>query len=208
MRTMTRNISGSAFALQFDHDKLPALIEGYKYKSSEDNAALKAGAEIRASICSRANFEVIFTWKTNGRGKSRPQKNSDGEIAAALSLAVAAKTERAAISVLCGLQGVDVPVASAIMTAIDPERYTVIDFRALARSARKQQQRSLREFLSRLSRRMPPARRGEPGQLTRSRPRALAMVARTDKAEVRCPARVSLVVSIDNAHGRRLLRLE
>jgi len=44
---------------------------------------------------------------------------------------VSAKTERAAVAVLLGLQGVQVPVASAILTAIYPERYTVIDFRAL-----------------------------------------------------------------------------
>jgi hypothetical protein len=33
--------------------------------------------------------------------------------------------------VLCGLSGVAVPVASAILTAIDPTKYTIIDFRAL-----------------------------------------------------------------------------
>jgi hypothetical protein len=35
------------------------------------------------------------------------------------------------VAVLCGLRGVEIPVASAILTAIDPERYTIIDFRAL-----------------------------------------------------------------------------
>jgi len=50
-------------------------------------------------------------------------------------LALAARTERSAISVLRGLAGVDVPVASAIMTAIDPKRYTILDFRALFRWA-------------------------------------------------------------------------
>ena len=49
----------------------------------------------------------------------------------ALHLAVHAQTERAAIAVLCGLHGVDVPVASAILTAVAPERFTIIDYRAL-----------------------------------------------------------------------------
>jgi hypothetical protein len=35
------------------------------------------------------------------------------------------------VAVLTGLIGVNVPVASAILTAIDQRRYTVIDFRAL-----------------------------------------------------------------------------
>lgn len=46
-------------------------------------------------------------------------------------MAVHARTERAAVAVLCGLRGVEIPVASAILTAIDPKRYTIIDFRAL-----------------------------------------------------------------------------
>lgn len=44
---------------------------------------------------------------------------------------MAARTERAAMAVLTGLSGVEVPVASAVMTAIDPARYTILDFRAL-----------------------------------------------------------------------------
>jgi hypothetical protein len=77
------------------------------------------------------NLEAIFRWKTGGRGISRLRRNSDLEIRDALRLAVSAQTERAAVSVLCGLCGVEIPVASAILTAIDPERYTIIDFRAL-----------------------------------------------------------------------------
>jgi hypothetical protein len=48
--------------------------------------------------------------------------NSGEEIVGTLRLAVNAETEHAAISVLVGLSGVEVPVASAILTAIDPER--------------------------------------------------------------------------------------
>jgi hypothetical protein len=79
---------------------------------------------------------------------SRPRKNSDDEIADASTLATAATTERAAISVLCGLQGVDVPVASAILTAIDPERYTVIDFRALEALGSSSKDRSVNFYLA------------------------------------------------------------
>jgi hypothetical protein len=71
----------------------------------------------------------IFEWKTNGRGRSRLLVNTDEEIADALKLAIAANTDRAAVAVLMGLSGVQVPVASAILTAIDPERITIIDFR-------------------------------------------------------------------------------
>ena len=74
----------------------------------------------------------FFKWKTGGRGESRLEKNSDQDIADALKLATMdAKTNRAAMAVLMGLNGVLAPVASAILTAIKPERYTIIDFRAL-----------------------------------------------------------------------------
>ena len=91
---------------------------------------------------------TIFEWKTKGRGRSRLRRNSDDEIADALNLASHAKTERAAVAVLLGLQGVHVPVASAILTAIDPERYTVIDFRALEALGCDSKDRSVNFYLA------------------------------------------------------------
>ena len=119
----------SIFCLQFDPTEMSALAG--RYKDEKENGAFEAGSQIRAGAYTRAHLGTIFEWKTNGRGKSRLLENTDDEIADALNLAVTAKTERAALAVLCGLHGVDVPVASAILTAIYPERYTVIDFRAL-----------------------------------------------------------------------------
>ncbi len=55
---------------------------------------------------------------------------------------------RAALAVRTGLAGVDVPVASAIMTAVDPERYTVIDFRALQSLGIETANRSLNFYLA------------------------------------------------------------
>jgi hypothetical protein len=121
--------SGYPFVLQFDPQEIDRLAERYNYPS--DAPVLDGGRRIRSGNFKRADVEAIFDWKTKGRGRSRLKKNSDEEIKDALSLAIQAKTARAAISVLSGLRGIDVPVASAILTAIDPERFTVIDFRAL-----------------------------------------------------------------------------
>jgi hypothetical protein len=41
-----------------------------------------------------------------------------------------------------------VPVASAILTAIDPERYTVIDFRALEALGNKSNDRTVNFYLA------------------------------------------------------------
>ena len=138
--------SAAAFKLQFEPADIPGLAK--RYGPENDNKALAAGSRIRGGEYTRKNLSEIFEWKTKGRGRSRLLRNTDKEISDALSLAVSAKTERAAISVLVGLQGVNVPVASAILTAIDIERYTVIDFRALEALGYKSADRSVNFYLT------------------------------------------------------------
>jgi len=121
--------TSTAFELQFPSTEITALAERYGY--NEDSDALRAGESIQRGEYSRENLTTIFQWKTKGRGISRLRRNTDQEIEDALRLAVDARTERSAISVLSGLYGADVPVASAVLTAISPDRYTIIDFRAL-----------------------------------------------------------------------------
>ena len=99
--------------------------------SSDDPKARKAGEAIRHGDYSFEKLRTIFEWKTKNRGKSRLNKNSMSEVEEALRLAATAKEPRSAIAVLKGLSGVNVPVASAIMTLVHPEKYTVLDFRAL-----------------------------------------------------------------------------
>ena len=133
------------FMLQFDPACLPDLAA--RYDVAGDDKALAAGCRIQRSTCTRRELEEIFEWKTGGRGRSRLLLNSDAEIFDALSLATSAKTERAAVAVLCGLHGVNVPVASAVLTAIDPDRYTVIDFRALEALGNETADRSVNFYL-------------------------------------------------------------
>ena len=83
---------------------------------------MEAGSRIRRGQYTSENLEKIFCWTTRGRGRGRLIKNEDAEIADALKLAAMAKTDRAALAVLVGLNGVRVPVASAILTAIDPKK--------------------------------------------------------------------------------------
>jgi hypothetical protein len=117
------------FHLQFDPTKIEEIAARYSFR--EDDKPLEAGNHIQKGEYTRKNLETIFEWKTGGRGRSRLQKNEDRDIADALRLATRAETDRAAVAVLVGLNGVQVPVASAILTAIYPERFTIIDFRAL-----------------------------------------------------------------------------
>ena len=134
------------FKLQFKPTDIPKLAGRYKPEQDED--ALAAGKQIKEGDFKRANLSEIFEWKTKGRGRSRLLGNSDIEIADALRLAVSAETERAAVAVLLGLHGVQVPVASAILTAIEPERYTVIDFRALEALGSTSKDRTVNFYLA------------------------------------------------------------
>lgn len=109
-----------------------------------------AGRCILNKVYSRKNFETIFAWKTKNRGKSRIQNNDDERIESVLRKVVESNGEppSASIEALTSLSGVGVPVASAVMAAIFPERFTVIDFRALdALGANEYSTTSIEEYL-------------------------------------------------------------
>jgi hypothetical protein len=102
-----------------------------KYADEREEGALAAGKAIRGGQPSRAHLEIIYEWKTGGRGRSRLSDNCDKDVVEALRFAAKAEQPRSAIAVLSGLYGVNIPVASAIATVIHPDRYTIVDFRAL-----------------------------------------------------------------------------
>jgi hypothetical protein len=112
---------------------------------------MNAGRAIRAGDYRHGHLATIYEWKTKGRGRNRLLRNSRREVAEALRLATTAKTERAAVAVLLGLHGVNVPVASAILTVVHPRRYTIIDFRALEALGSKTRDRSLGFYLKYLA---------------------------------------------------------
>jgi thermostable 8-oxoguanine DNA glycosylase len=117
------------FKLQFDPIWIPELLE--RYNDSKEADALEAGKRIGSGEYSRSNLANIVVWRARRGLTHRISNNKSEEISDALRLAVAAQTDRIAIAVLRGLRGVDVQLASAILTAIKPERFIVMDFRIL-----------------------------------------------------------------------------
>jgi len=116
------------FTLQFPEAEIKYWASKYRLK---DDAALAAGKKIVADNYNRKDLGAIVSWKS-GRRAALLAKNSDAELAEALRIAVHAKERRTALAVLIGLNGVMLPMASAILTAINPMKYTVVDFRAMA----------------------------------------------------------------------------
>jgi hypothetical protein len=117
------------FVLQFDPSEIPRLAQRYGYQ--QDDEAFAAGRKIVAGDYSRETLKVIVRWKS-ARKIAFIDDNTDAEIAKALRFVCDIRTtEKSAVETLDRLHGVGVPMATAILTMINPEKYTVIDVRAL-----------------------------------------------------------------------------
>ncbi len=74
-------------------------------------------------------FYKICMWKTR-RQKNRYLKNVD-KIEGVTKIAFSENDEEKKMKKLCELDGVSVPVASAILTIFDPQNYAIIDIRCI-----------------------------------------------------------------------------
>lgn len=84
----------------------------------------------------RRELEIVLKWKLEPRFWGRALRLiagiSDDEISSATRRAFEDDDDLRAIERLTTLPAVGIPIASAILTAQDPNRYTVADFKALA----------------------------------------------------------------------------
>jgi hypothetical protein len=124
------------FQLQPAESELQELADEYWQKAGAkehelEKAAFEAGESIRNGDFTLANLEAIVRWKSE-RAVQYFIGNSNEKIRQVLAVATDAEasTEKA-MNALLELHGVDVQLASAILAAIYPEQYTVLDVRAL-----------------------------------------------------------------------------
>jgi hypothetical protein len=126
----------SYFQLQPAEMELQELADGYWHEAGErerqlEAAAYDAGASIRAGEHTLGNLETIVRWKSE-RMVHYLIGNSSGSVRSALAVAASPNSSAEdAVNALVSLRGIDISIASAIMSAIFPERYAVLDFRAL-----------------------------------------------------------------------------
>jgi len=83
----------------------------------------------RRGFVSRGEFLAMCRWKSP-RALRHYRKNGAARIRAASRRALGTRSERGRMEHLLSLDGVSVPVASAILTLLDPRRYGVLDIRA------------------------------------------------------------------------------
>jgi hypothetical protein len=124
------------FQLQPSEADLQSLAEEYWQQADEkeqqlEKAAFEAGEAIRNGDHTLANLEAIVRWKSE-RVLQYLIANSTEKIRRSLAIAASRDSStKEAVSALLELHGVDMPVASAILAAIFPDRYTVLDYRSL-----------------------------------------------------------------------------
>jgi len=128
------------FKMQHSHTEMPDRSKKYLEKretngrtgAQEDRRMERAGRCLAHRSFRLACVVMIFLWKSH-----RPLwlfvQNKPCDVEAAIKAATAATQTgdvRRAVKSLTSLKGVGLKMASAILTAMFPERYTVCDFRA------------------------------------------------------------------------------
>jgi hypothetical protein len=120
------------FELQPAKSELSTLAEQHHREAGDreqrlERTAFDAGLAIRNGDYSLINLEPIVRWKSE-HAVHYLIGNSSERIRRALEVAAAPEAStHEAVNALLALHGIDVPIASAILTAIFPERYTVMD---------------------------------------------------------------------------------
>jgi hypothetical protein len=87
-----------------------------------------SGVRARGSF-TRAEFSTMCRWKSP-RAQHLWKANSPARIGAISRQVLATRDEHRRMELLTSLRGVGVPMASAILTLLDPRRYGALDIRA------------------------------------------------------------------------------
>jgi len=114
------------------HATLDALLarELVRAEDAATAALIRDLAHVRRrGRFTRAEFRRMCRWKSP-RARRLWESNSSASIRAVSRAVLATRDERRRMELLTGLSGVGVPMASAILTLLDPRRYGVLDIRA------------------------------------------------------------------------------
>jgi hypothetical protein len=103
-----------------------------RYLTDEGEGTTDLVAELRPArqrgYLRPSELEKVCRWKSP-RALAYIKRNSPARVRGATGRALATKSEKRRLDALCELEGVSVPMASSILTLLDPKRYGVIDIR-------------------------------------------------------------------------------
>lgn len=108
----------------------PLVRDHLRVKEDPGTAALilRLRPARRRGYLTKGEFEAACRWKSP-RASHLFRTNTRQRIRSATTAALGTRNERRRLEALLTLDGVSVPMASALLTLLDPERYGVIDIR-------------------------------------------------------------------------------
>jgi hypothetical protein len=118
-----------AFELQFPAEQVRDLAA--RFPEVDDSGCEAAGAAARArGYYRRGEFMLVCAWKTV-RSTPKVALNTAPAVRAATRRALACPEEAGRMEALLALTGVGVPTASTLLYFAFPDRYPILDVRAL-----------------------------------------------------------------------------
>ena len=110
---------------------LEELVRAY-LDTEEDPGTLRLMAELRPArargYLMAGELEAVCRWKS-ARAIHLVRSNDARRVRALTGAALRTRSEPARLAALTALRGVSVPMASALLTLLDPRRYGVLDIR-------------------------------------------------------------------------------
>jgi hypothetical protein len=117
------------FELQFPIDEIEALAA--RFPTMDDVRFNDVGVAVRErGYYTREEFIEVCAWKTV-RSRPKVSRNTEAAVVEATGLAVSTDSEATRMAVLLELDGVGVPTASTLLYCVFPDRYPILDVRAL-----------------------------------------------------------------------------
>lgn len=124
------NVVMPQFRLRPPASEIRSWSRRYRYADTSSLQALGREAVARGWYTRHGLLEVA-RWKTRGRSVSRCEKNTDALVRRATAAALSSTQERERIEFLVELAGVGYPTASVLLHFAFPDRYPILDVRAL-----------------------------------------------------------------------------
>jgi hypothetical protein len=118
------------FELQFPVHEIEGLAARFP-PLDNDARLLEVGVAVRArGYYTREEFIEACAWKTV-RSRPKISGNTEAAVVRATGLAIGTEDEAARMTALLELTGVGVPTASTLLYCAFPDRYPILDVRAL-----------------------------------------------------------------------------
>jgi hypothetical protein len=125
------------FRLQFPLTQVEAIAARFDYDTDDEVAAAGAAARERGHY-TKPELVLLCAWKT-ARSRSRVALNTDVFVEGITRTALATEDEAERVLALCALRGVNMPTASVLLHFAFPDRYPIIDWRALESLGQREQ---------------------------------------------------------------------